>query len=61
MVADELRRQADDVIELSELAPLIARSPSERTARPAAAPQFAQRDQDGELDDAPSEALMRSA
>jgi hypothetical protein len=25
------------------------------------AAQFAQRDQDGELDDAPSEALMRSA
>ena len=25
MVADELRRQADDFIELSELAPLIAR------------------------------------
>jgi hypothetical protein len=30
MVADELRRQADDFIELSELAPLIARNPSER-------------------------------
>jgi len=27
MVADELRRQADDFIELSELAPLIARNP----------------------------------
>ena len=61
MVADELRRQADDFIELSELAPLIARNPSERTPRPAVAAQFAQRDQDGELDDAPSEALMRSA
>jgi hypothetical protein len=35
MVADELRRQADDFIELSELAPLIARNPSERVARPA--------------------------
>ncbi len=35
MVADELRRQADDFIELSELAPLIARNPSERAARPA--------------------------
>src|SRR6478609_2022967 len=34
MVADELRRQADDFIELSELAPLIARNPSERTPRP---------------------------
>jgi uncharacterized LabA/DUF88 family protein len=61
MVADELRRQADDFIELSELAPLIARSPSERAPRPAVAAQFAQRDQEGELDDAPSEALMRSA
>ena len=61
MVADELRRQADDYIELSELAPLIARSPAERAPRPAVAAQFAQRDQDGELDDAPSEALMRSA
>src|SRR6267143_1164633 len=61
MVADELRRQADDFIELSELAPLIARNPSERAQRPAAAPQFGSRDQDGELDDAPSEALMRSA
>ncbi|MEA2807131.1 MAG: hypothetical protein QOJ17_1272, partial [Rhodospirillaceae bacterium] len=61
MVADELRRQADDFIELSELAPLIARNPSERTPRPAVAAQFAPRDQDGELDDAPSEALMRSA
>ena len=37
MVADELRRQADDFIELSELAPLIARNPSERTPRPAVA------------------------
>src|ERR1700754_1078489 len=36
MVADELRRQADDFIELSELAPLIARNPSERPQRPAA-------------------------
>jgi uncharacterized LabA/DUF88 family protein len=56
MVADELRRQADDFIELSELAPLIARNPSERAPRPAMV-----RDQDGELDDAPSEALIRSA
>src|SRR6185436_14736855 len=34
MVADELRRQADDFVELAELAPLIARAPSERTQRP---------------------------
>jgi uncharacterized LabA/DUF88 family protein len=34
MVADELRRQADEFIELSDLATLIARTPSERTARP---------------------------
>ena len=34
MVADELRRQADDFIELSDLAPLIARNPSERPVRP---------------------------
>lgn len=37
MVADELRRQADDFIELAELAALIARNPSERVARPAVA------------------------
>ncbi len=55
MVADELRRQADDFIELSELAPLIARNPSERATRPAA------REPDAEHDDAPSESLMRSA
>jgi uncharacterized LabA/DUF88 family protein len=60
MVADELRRQADDFVELAELAPLIARSPSERTQRPAAAPLNG-READGDLDDAPSEALMRSA
>ena len=40
MVADELRRQADDFIELSELAPLIARNPSERPQRPATAPDL---------------------
>jgi len=34
MVADELRRQADEFIELSDLASLIARTPSERAARP---------------------------
>ena len=33
MVADELRRQADNFIELAELAPLIARNPSERAPR----------------------------
>jgi uncharacterized LabA/DUF88 family protein len=38
MVADELRRQADDFIELSELAPLIARNPGEGGARPIVAP-----------------------
>lgn len=58
MVADELRRQADDFIELSELAPLIARNPSERVARPATG---GARETDGDLDDAPSESLMRSA
>lgn len=57
MVADELRRQADDFIELSELAPLIARTPSERAARPAVAP----REGDADIDDAPPESLMRSA
>jgi uncharacterized LabA/DUF88 family protein len=34
VVADELRRQADDFIELSDLAPLIARSPRENAACP---------------------------
>jgi uncharacterized LabA/DUF88 family protein len=34
MVADELRRQADEFIELADLAALIARTPSERAARP---------------------------
>jgi len=34
MVADELRRQADEFIELSDLAPLIARTPPEHAARP---------------------------
>jgi hypothetical protein len=33
MVADELRRQADNFIELAELAPMIARQ-GERPARP---------------------------
>ena len=57
MVADELRRQADDFIELSELAPLIARNPSERTTRPAVTGS-GHRDDDY---DAPTEQLMRSA
>ena len=52
MVADELRRQADDFIELSELAPLIARNPSERPPRPAVA--------NGDLSE-DAEHLMRSA
>ena len=56
MVADELRRQADDFIELADIAPLIARNPSERPARPA----MPHRDQEGD-DDAPSEPLVRSA
>ncbi len=38
MVADDLRRQADDFIELSELAPLIARNPSERPRHPEPSP-----------------------
>ena len=59
MVADELRRQADDFIELSELAPLIARSPSERAPRPAVAGN-GHREAD-DYADAPSEHLMRSA
>jgi hypothetical protein len=33
MVADELRRKADDFIELAVLSPLIARNPVERTPR----------------------------
>ena len=33
MVADELRRQADEFIELAELAPLIARNPADRPQR----------------------------
>ena len=52
MVADELRRQADDFIELSELAPLIARNPSERSPRPAIA--------NGDLPE-DAEHMMRSA
>jgi len=57
MVADELRRQADDFIELSELAPLIARNPSERTPRPA----LGTNGHTEMPDDAPQENLMRSS
>src|SRR5689334_24461415 len=60
MVADELRRQADDFIELAEIAPLIARSPSERAARPAGAAPLPHREQEGD-DETPSEPLVRSA
>ena len=49
---------ADEFIELSELAPLIARNPSERAPRPAVAPREGA---DAEADDAPPESLMRSA
>jgi uncharacterized LabA/DUF88 family protein len=59
MVADELRRQADDFIELSELAPQIARNPSERAPRPAVV--TSRRDADDYGGDAPAELLMRSA
>jgi uncharacterized LabA/DUF88 family protein len=57
MVADELRRQADDFIELSELAPLIARNPSERAARPAVSGS----PNTDSLEDGPHEHLMRTA
>ena len=55
MVADELRRQADEFIDLAELAPLIARNPSERAPRVAAAAYGEQ------SDESPAEHLMRSA
>jgi uncharacterized LabA/DUF88 family protein len=51
MVADELRRQADNFIELSELAPLIARNLSEGSEGAAAAPT---------IRDTMPERLMRS-
>ena len=60
MIADELRRQADDFIELSELASLIARNTAGRPARPAADNPLSGGAADGDLDDAPSESLMRS-
>ena len=47
MVADELRRQADQFVDLLELQPKISRDPAERTARetrePRHIPQFLQR------------------
>jgi uncharacterized LabA/DUF88 family protein len=49
MVADELRRQADDFIELAELAPLIARNPSERTPRPAGSGEMPGEDVTGQM------------
>src|SRR5438477_8061581 len=61
MVADELRRQADDFIELSELALLIARNPSERAARPAVPGSNGPGDADDFSGDAPAERLVRSA
>src|SRR5713226_7668003 len=61
MVADELRRQADDFIELSELVPLIARNPSERAARPAVPASNGPGGADDFSGDAPAEHLMRSA
>jgi len=61
MVADELRRQADDFIELSELVPLIARNPSERAARPAVPASNGPGDADDFSGDAPAVHLMRSA
>jgi uncharacterized LabA/DUF88 family protein len=47
MVADELRRQADDFIDIIELQPFIGRDPAERPARREQrqySPQFAQRE-----------------
>jgi hypothetical protein len=35
MIADELRRQADQFIDLADLEPIIARDPSARPARTA--------------------------
>lgn len=55
MVADELRRQADNFIELSDLAPLIARSPRENGARPTeATPATTTMPRDGTEASAPS-------
>jgi uncharacterized LabA/DUF88 family protein len=43
MVADELRRQADVFMDLTELMPRIGRDPGERSARMQNAPNFLQR------------------
>ena len=47
MVADELRRQADQFVDIVELQPKISRDPAERAARearePRHMPQFLQR------------------
>ena len=43
MVADELRRQADTFLDLTELMPRIGRDPGERSARMQNAPGFLQR------------------
>jgi uncharacterized LabA/DUF88 family protein len=61
MAADELRRQADDFIELSELVPLIARNPSERAAPPAVPAGNGPGAADDFSGEAPAEHLMRSA
>jgi uncharacterized LabA/DUF88 family protein len=61
MAADELRRQADDFIELSELVPLIARNPSERAVRAAVPASNGPGDAVDFSGDAPPEHLMRSA
>jgi hypothetical protein len=42
MVADELRRQADEFVDLAHLIPKIGRDPSERAAR-AASGEYADR------------------
>ena len=66
MIADELRRQADQFIDLADLEPIIGREPSTRTPRapnghgrsarakapaPATAADFASFDSDGDLPD----------
>ena len=59
MVADELRRLADDFSELADLAPLVARTPSERTTRPptpASQPQTS-----GEADGCGDDQMARTA
>ena len=47
MIADELRRQADQFVDIVELQPKISRDPGERAARetrePRHMPQFLQR------------------